>query len=291
MDAMNKTIYMTYKKNVPEFVFSRWKELNPDYSIEFSLDNDCIDFLKNEFNDDVAELFKSISVGMYKADLWRLCKLYKYGGVYADVDLVPYINIDKECSKDVTFYTCLSIDAEFIFQAFMINNSKPKNPLIFIFLLSYLIHNPIIKANGPAHDMAMCLIYNLNIYPLIADKKYKLNEVKLPIVFGSSSEQTKYVNLIYFPNDIKYRIELLPNEYNDTFTFEIKNNVLKVVRTDKASGWGYCHVCNLIIKSDEMVYLFSEKIDAEGVKSARVEFNGKKILDSRDPKYYDNGGW
>ena len=32
---------------------------------------------------------------MFKADLWRLCKLYVYGGIYADIDLVPYLSIDS----------------------------------------------------------------------------------------------------------------------------------------------------------------------------------------------------
>jgi len=52
------------------------------------------EFLKNNFNGYIVNLFKVIHIGMYKADLWRLCKLYIHGGVYSDVDLVPYINID-----------------------------------------------------------------------------------------------------------------------------------------------------------------------------------------------------
>jgi mannosyltransferase OCH1-like enzyme len=71
---------MKYKKTVPKFVFDRWKKLNPNYNIDFSLDDQCITFIRENFND-------------YIADLWRLCKLYIDGGVYADVDLVPYINI------------------------------------------------------------------------------------------------------------------------------------------------------------------------------------------------------
>jgi len=84
-------IYMTYKKEVPPKVFNRWTALNPEYSIDFSLDQDCYDFLKDEYNVEVANLFQTIPKGMHKADLWRIFKLYKYGGVYADVDLVPYI--------------------------------------------------------------------------------------------------------------------------------------------------------------------------------------------------------
>jgi len=84
----NKTIYFTYKKECPNFVFQRWKKLNKDYDINFSLDDDCISFLIEHFNYYIADLFMKIPQGMYKADLWRLCKLYINGGVYADVDLV-----------------------------------------------------------------------------------------------------------------------------------------------------------------------------------------------------------
>ena len=122
---LNKTIYMTYKKNVPDKVFNRWKELNPTYNIDFSLDKECINFLKENFNSYIVNLFKSIDKGMYKADLWRLCKLYINGGVYADIDLVPYIDIDT-LDKHITFYSCMSTNPNSIFQAFMINFSKPK---------------------------------------------------------------------------------------------------------------------------------------------------------------------
>ena len=62
---------MTYKKNIPDHVKKRW----------ISLDSDCIAFLEQYFNSYVARLFQTISKGMYKADLWRLCKLY-IEGVY-----------------------------------------------------------------------------------------------------------------------------------------------------------------------------------------------------------------
>ena len=119
---MNKTIYMTYKKAIPDLVGSRWKTLNKDYEIELSLDDDCIRFLETHFNSYIANLFKQIPIGMYKADLWRLCKLYVHGGVYADVDLIPYLDIDK-LDVSASFYTCLSKNPGAVFQAFII--SKP----------------------------------------------------------------------------------------------------------------------------------------------------------------------
>ena len=138
---INKTIYMTYKTIPPYYVFKRWKVLNLDYNIELSLDKQCYDFMKSHFNEYVADLFNKIPQGMYKADLWRLCKLYIHSGVYSDIDLVPYLNLNT-LDKDITFYSCLATDTSAVFQAFIANFSKPKNPLLLLFLISFLVNEP-----------------------------------------------------------------------------------------------------------------------------------------------------
>ena len=288
---MNKTIYMTYKKEVPDFVFSRWVELNPEYSINFSLDKDCVDFLQSNFNNYIADLFVQIPEGMYKADLWRLCKLYINGGVYADVDLVPYLNIDT-LNKDTTFYSCLSLCKKGIFQAFMVNFSKPKNPLILNFLLSFLLRKPFNYQNGPTHDMYNCIKYNLNGVKILPETKYEINEIKIPVYIGSSNDVIKKIDLFYFPDDIDYTLRLCENRYNNKFTFEIKNNVLTVTRIDLEHGWDFNHKLDICIKSNETIFLFEEKSGkTRSIVDCFVSFNGTKILDSRDASYYANGMW
>ena len=288
---MEKTIHMTYKKKVPDIVFERWKSQNKDYKFDFSIDSQCIQFLKENINENVAELFKKIPKGMYKADLWRLCKLYIHGGVYSDVDIVPYLNID-ELDKNVTFYSCLAIDGQSIFQAFMIV-SKPKSPLMFQFLLSFLINKPYNYSNGPTYDMYKCLKNNLKVDKIYADKYYDFEDIKILIKIGNSNNVTKYIDLHYFPNDINYTIILNENEYKDEFKFTIENNILKVTRLDQQTGWGHDHSVYICIKSKEKIYLFKENVgDRKNVlKSCYVSHKNKKILDSRDPNYYDNKGW
>jgi len=288
---MNKTIYMTYKKNVPDFVFSRWKSLNEDYAIEFSLDEDCVSFIEKHFNKHIADLFKKIPIGMYKADLWRLCKLYIHGGVYADVDLIPHININS-LDKDITFYSCMSKDQSSVFQAFMVCFSKPHNPLILHFLMSFLINKPYNYHNGPTYDMYNCIKYNLNGIHIHPEKKYEIREINIPIQIGSSKEKTKTIDLSYFPDNIVYTVKLNPCPYGDKFLFEIKNNTLIVTRTDAESGWGYNHSCNICIQSDEKIFLFKENSGANNDwVTSYITLNNKKILDSRDLNYYKNGGW
>jgi len=65
----NKTIYMTYKKEIPDIVFKRWNLLNKEYKIDLSLDKDCIKFLEDNFNDYIVNIFLKIPQGMFKADL------------------------------------------------------------------------------------------------------------------------------------------------------------------------------------------------------------------------------
>jgi len=291
---MNKTIYMTYKNKIPDFVYSRWEKLNKEYKVEFSLDEDCINFLRTNFNDYLAELFISIPVGAYKADLWRLCKLYINGGIYADIDLVPYINID-ELDKNITFYSCMAIYEFGIFQAFMINFSKPKNPLILNFLLSFLMNvadNPNKILAHPTSDMLNCIRYNLNNTCVETDKRYDIQEVKIKINIGTSKTNNKNIDLHFFPENIDYEIKIVEHKTIDKFDFILRNNILSVTRTDANCGWGYNHSLNIIIKSKESIYLFKENIGPnDNWVTSYVTFNNKKILDSRDLNYYNEKGW
>jgi hypothetical protein len=286
---MNKTIYMTYKKNVPDKVPSRWKKLNPNYNIDFSLDADCIDFLRNNFNDYIVNMFQSIKRGMYKADLWRLCKLYIHGGVYADIDLVPHIDIDS-LDKDITFYSCLSACPRSIFQAFMVNFSKPKNPLILHFLLSFLLNKPYTYENGPTFDMYNCLKYNLNGEDIKSEIKYNINEVKINVVIGSSKTNTKRINLFYFPKEVRYNIRLVMknNPHPDSFYFKLIDNFLYVKRADQNIGWDHSHSVDICIKSNEAFYMFQEKLQDSNYY---VSNKSCKILDSRDVDYDRDIGW
>jgi hypothetical protein len=290
---MNKTIYMTYKRNIPDIVFDRWKNLNPEYDITLSLDNDCIQFLSENFNDYIAELFKKIPIGMYKADLWRLCKLYINGGIYADIDLVPYINIDT-LDKDITFYSCIALDKKSIFQAFLVTFHKPKNPLILNFLISFLLNNPYTYLNGPCYDMYNCIKHNLNNIQLLPETKYEMTEIKIKINIGSSNTNNKIIDLHYFPNDINYIIKLHKNQYKELFSFCIENNILSITRLDVDSGWEHNHYIDICIESKQSIFLFPEKTIDNTMFTCYVSYNNNKILDCRDLNYYNNhkrNGW
>jgi len=292
----NKTLYMTFKDNtVPPHVFSRWKQSNPSYAVEFSTDEDCIEFLNQHFHSDIAQLFETIPVGMFKADLWRLCKLYVHGGVYADVDLVPYVDMDRELDcHHHTFYSCLSKNIHSVFQAFMVA-SRPRNPLLLHFLLSFLQNKPYSRSNGPTYDMYQCLAYNIG-EKILPDTPYEIKTVKIKIAIKSSLTRTKGVPLYYFPTDLKdYTIRLLPSAVPDRVTFEIRDHTLWATRIDQEAGWDHYHECEICIDSQQSVLLFQEcqenPRDPNDLYSFYIEHQGKKIMDSRDRQYVRGSGF
>ena len=51
-------------------------------------DSDCRTFIMREYPPDVLIAYDRLIPTAFKADLWRYCVLYKYGGVYLDVKYV-----------------------------------------------------------------------------------------------------------------------------------------------------------------------------------------------------------
>lgn len=58
---------------------------NPELEYFLFDNNDCINFIKAHFSDEVVDAYNKLLPGAYKADLWRYCVMYIHGGVYLDI--------------------------------------------------------------------------------------------------------------------------------------------------------------------------------------------------------------
>lgn len=94
-NTIPKIIYLCYKnKQIPDYIIPNWQKLNPDYKIILYDNQDCINFLNEQYGEEYVTIFNFIKDGPIKADFWRCCILYKYGGVYADIDTEPIMSLD-----------------------------------------------------------------------------------------------------------------------------------------------------------------------------------------------------
>ena len=80
--------------------------------VNFWDDKKCIRELKKlkRFNGhQLAKGFESLVHGKYKSDLCRLAQLYKYGGYYFDLDILPVKSMRKYLDPDTTFASVRSM--------------------------------------------------------------------------------------------------------------------------------------------------------------------------------------
>jgi mannosyltransferase OCH1-like enzyme len=61
------------------------KKINPDYEYIFHDANDREQFIKDNYDKEVLDAYNKVIPKSYKADLWKYCCLYKYGGLHFDL--------------------------------------------------------------------------------------------------------------------------------------------------------------------------------------------------------------
>lgn len=124
-------IYQTWHtKNIPEKMsnaINLIKNLNPRFNYQLFDDNDCREFIKNNFENNVLYAFDSLIPGAYKADLWRYCILYKNGGVYLDIKYKPLNNF-RFITLTEKEHWVLDADKYGIYNALMV--CKPGNEIL-----------------------------------------------------------------------------------------------------------------------------------------------------------------
>jgi mannosyltransferase OCH1-like enzyme len=89
-------IYLTWETSDTEKMPPKMKEtiellkkVNNDCNIYIFDKDDRVNFIKKYFIKEVMDAYNSLIPGPYKADLWRYCILYKYGGIYQDIKMQP----------------------------------------------------------------------------------------------------------------------------------------------------------------------------------------------------------
>ena len=94
-----KRIFQTHKsikyiQSKPKIInaMNSWRRYVPEFGYHFYTDEMCDEFMKTEmveeFGDVIYEAYNKLTVSVMKADLWRYCVIYKYGGIYADADAI-----------------------------------------------------------------------------------------------------------------------------------------------------------------------------------------------------------
>lgn len=231
---------------------------------------------------DIFDLYNKLPLAVMRADLWRYCVIYIFGGIYADADTELLDDIGIFLKKNKQLVLVPENETHFCQWVFA---APPKSPILKAVIdlvverikdmdLNYehFIH----KTTGPEVFTDGILRYlkkkdknilnyegnhNDDIYVHPHDDFHK---TKVRHIFAGQHEGGWYHERFDFINDIvnvgssgsnvkriqlaksfdyDVHIELMPTQHADTFEFSLEGSNLIVRRTDRESGWGHHHKC------------------------------------------------
>ena len=210
------------KSKIPQKVYDNLRKYTKGYNVQIYDDKEIIQFFKDHYKDSKRYInkFNSFKIGAHKADLWRYCVLYHYGGVYLDIKTELIKPLNKIFVDDDILYTVLSIINDSIFQGII--SSPPKNP-IFLDLIEYILN---IKDNYIYEE------FTRNFY-------VKINDYCGDIKVGLNKNLKNNIDIYLFTegvsnNNINNTNILTSNLWN------IDVNKLQKRKCDKLDKWGYC---------------------------------------------------
>ena len=138
----------------------KWIKLNPSYKVIWYTGKQRELFLQ-EFDKGVSRAYKMLKPGAFKADLWRLCILYQYGGIYVDASATPYKSMDyimSLTSRDNRYNFICAQDCKQagngIHNGFIV--SSPRHPFLYQCIQDIVVNvrtrdytDNILKVTGP----------------------------------------------------------------------------------------------------------------------------------------------
>jgi len=83
--------YIQSKKKLLDGVKS-WMNSSHKFKYFFYDNEMCDNFIFTNFSADIYKAYKKLPLDVMKADLWRYCVIYFFGGIYADTDTIVKIN-------------------------------------------------------------------------------------------------------------------------------------------------------------------------------------------------------
>lgn len=136
-----KIIWQTYKdpyKDLPEYIkktIQTWINLNPDHEYKYMDDIEARKFIFTEYGKDWVEIWDSCPVGVMRGDIWRYLVIYKYGGIYSDIDTICKKPISEWVDKK--YKTIISFDDGGTYYN-QLAFASDKNQLAFQYVLSHI---------------------------------------------------------------------------------------------------------------------------------------------------------
>lgn len=140
--TFSKTIFMTCKdkSRIPLKVFNNLEKFAKGYECYIFDDEECKLFFNHFFGDRYVNRFISLKQGAHKADLFRYCILYIFGGIYLDIKTELLVPLDDFFQDPTKLYTVVTPSSKWIYQGVIA--TPPNEPLMLQLAEHVLLNDP-----------------------------------------------------------------------------------------------------------------------------------------------------
>lgn len=183
------------------------KSLNSNYNYQLYTDAEIDKFVNTFYPGKISECFNRLNIPVAKVDFWRYLILYKYGGVYVDLDSSINTSLDNFIKEnDDAIITAETNPNTFVQWALIFNKAHPILKKVIDLIIDNIENNSypndILRMTGPQ-------VYSKAIFKVHFD----LFDEELD--FKSINQNT---DITFSKNTISYRIYGI--DYNQKFTFK-----------------------------------------------------------------------
>jgi len=207
-----KILYQTWDTRIfPTDVQARFIKMRKNYAgyeYRFFLDQDMDDFVRTHYPGKIWKCYRKLNLIVAKADFWRYLVLYKWGGVYLDMDSDMLLPLDDLIHEDDDAIIAAETNPEtFVQWALMFKADHPLLKLVIDMVVNNIENNTypndIHKMTGPSVFSAALQTLHSSMYGA------RVNHSSIQM--GS--------DVTYDKNGIKYRIYGI--DYNGHFSCKI----------------------------------------------------------------------
>jgi inositol phosphorylceramide mannosyltransferase catalytic subunit len=209
-------IFQTWKINkIPKIALkpvTTWKYLTKGWKYHLYNDKNCLQFIRENFNEQILAIYCSLPFGVMRADFWRYCILYKKGGLYADLDSSCLVSPVQWIPKDAEFVVSGELRTPLFCQwTFYSKKNSPILKKIIDVVCSRIIRSNLkdIKASM-IHKLTGPEAFTSGIVTTIKELAIKDNNKSLlPLINSETLKNRKNARINNFLK--KHKIYILPN--------------------------------------------------------------------------------
>lgn len=228
--SIPKRIFQTHKsvqyiRSKPQLqnAINSWRRHVPEFGYHFYTNEMCDEFMKTDmvelFGEGIYEAYNKLPMAVMKADLWRYCVIYKFGGIYADADTICKCNPNIFTMYDTMLVCAPEDEHSYLCQwCFAAPANSPILKSVIELSIKRILEMPVIKGEHIIHFLTGPAVFSDGVENYLKENNYQ--------IFKNRQQYFVYKN----PTMICFKSQMFHNNMIEHLFFGSQNDGWKEER-------------------------------------------------------------